>query len=82
MKIYGVEPGGETPTLTGEFIGENHGVLECIQALPPSAPEGRNSLVGSGESELSKRHYSLSDSSPIYSATTQQQGGCPALANT
>ena len=26
---------GETPSLTGEFIGETHRVLECTQAHPP-----------------------------------------------
>ena len=27
---------GETPSLTGEFIGETHRVLECTQAHPPT----------------------------------------------
>ena len=26
---------GETPSLTGEFIGETHSVLECTQTHPP-----------------------------------------------
>ena len=26
---------GETPSLTGEFVGETHRVLECAQAHPP-----------------------------------------------
>ena len=26
---------GETPRLTGEVIGETHGVLGCIQTHPP-----------------------------------------------
>ena len=26
---------GETPSLTGEFIGETHRVLECTQTHPP-----------------------------------------------
>ena len=26
---------GETPSLTGEFIGETHRVLECTQTYPP-----------------------------------------------
>ena len=26
---------GETPILTGEFIGETHRVLECTQTHPP-----------------------------------------------
>ena len=31
----GVEAVGETPSLTGGFIGETHRVLECTQANPP-----------------------------------------------
>ena len=30
-KSVGVEAVGETPSRTGEFIGETHGVLECTQ---------------------------------------------------
>ena len=39
---------GETPSLTGEFVGDTDQVLEC----PPSqesAPERPNLFVGSGE---------------------------------
>ena len=31
----GVEVAGETPSLTGEFTGETHRVLECTQTHPP-----------------------------------------------
>ena len=31
----GVEAAGETPSLTGEFIGETYRGLECTQAHPP-----------------------------------------------
>ena len=31
----GVEATGETPSLTGEFTGEAHRVLECTQTNPP-----------------------------------------------
>ena len=34
-KPVGVEVVGETPSLTGEFIGEIHRVLECTQTHPP-----------------------------------------------
>ena len=34
-KTVGVEVGGETPSLTGEFLGETHRVLEYTQAHPP-----------------------------------------------
>ena len=30
----GVAAAGETPSLTGEFIGETHRVLECTQTEP------------------------------------------------
>ena len=53
---------GETPSLTGESIGEAHRVLERTQTHPygnqhtnpptwESAPERCNSLVGSGGSD-------------------------------
>ena len=29
VKIYGIEAMGETPSLTGKFIGETHRDLEC-----------------------------------------------------
>ena len=32
--LCGIVAAGETPSLTGEFIGETHGVLECTQAHP------------------------------------------------
>ena len=40
---------GETPSLTGEFVGETHSVLERTQTHPPgeAAPEGPNLIVGS-----------------------------------
>ena len=38
---------GETPSLTGELVGETHWVLEHTQAHPlESAPEGPNLIVG------------------------------------
>ena len=35
VKTCGVAAVGETPSLTGEFVGETHGVLERAQAHPP-----------------------------------------------
>ena len=36
VKTVGIEAAaGETPSLTGEFIGENHRVLEHTQTHPP-----------------------------------------------
>ena len=34
-KTVGVKVAGETPSLTGEFTGETHRVLEHTQAHPP-----------------------------------------------
>ena len=34
-KPVGVEVAGETLSLTGEFVGETHRVLECTQTYPP-----------------------------------------------
>ena len=72
----------EIPSLTGEFIGETHWVLECTHNHPPtqeSAAEGPSLLVGSRGSTASrprvrKWHGSLLDPSPTYSDTTQQHG--------
>ena len=51
IKTCGVVVVGETPSLTGKFVEETHGVLECTQNHSPqeSAPEGHNLLVGSRE---------------------------------
>ena len=35
VKTVGVVAAGETPSLTGEFIGETHEVLEGTQTHPP-----------------------------------------------
>ena len=50
IKIFvGVVVEGETPSLTGEFIGETHRVLRCTQTYPPANQhlKGHNLLVGS-----------------------------------
>ena len=44
----------ETPSLTGEVVGETHRGLEHAQAHPPtqeSAPEGPSLIVGSRGSD-------------------------------
>ena len=45
---------GETPSLTGEVVGETHRGLEHAQAHPPtweSEPEEPNLIVGRGGSD-------------------------------
>ena len=78
-KPVGVEMVGETPSLTGEFVGETRRDPQSPRTytkLPTwkSAPEGPNLFVGSGggeaSRELTRPRSSLSDPSPIYSATT------------
>ena len=45
-KPVGVDMAGETPSLTGEFAGETHGVLEHTQTYPPwnQHQKGKNCL--------------------------------------
>ena len=46
------EAARETPSLTGEFVGETHRGLEHAQAHPrESAPEGPNLIVVSRRSD-------------------------------
>ena len=73
---------GETPSLTGEFVGETHRVLECTQAHPPGNQHQKGPLclwVAEGVTAIQWRvdwapllHLGLS---PTYSITAQQ----PAL---
>ena len=76
-KPVGVVVVEETPSLTGEFVGGTHRVLECTQAHPPGNQhqKGPICLWVAGEvtksQEPSKWHCSLSDPCPTYSATIQ-----------
>ena len=40
----GVEVVGETPSLTGQFIGETHMVLECTQTHPPGNQHQKSTI--------------------------------------
>ena len=40
----GVEVVGETPSLRGEFVGETHRVLECIQ-IPPHGNQNQKGPI-------------------------------------
>ena len=80
---------GETPSLTGEFVGETHMVLECTQTHPPreSAPQGPNLLVGSRGSDWKPAESPASGivpfQTPPHNAAPQcSDVGGPALANT
>ena len=72
---------GETPSLTGEFVGETHRVLEHTQAHPPGNQhhKGPICLWVAGEMTESllkdqQQHCSLSDLSPTHSVPTQRCG--------
>ena len=77
----GVEVAEKTPSLTGEFVGETHVVLEQPQTHPPgfSTRRAQNACgqpwreLEAGR-ELSRPYCSLLDPSPTYSATAQQRG--------
>ena len=69
---------GETPSLTGEFVGETHMVLECTQTHPPGNEHQKGPIclwvagdVTESCQELSKWYCSLSDPPPSYSTTKQ-----------
>ena len=42
--LWGVAAAGETPSLTGEFIGETHKVLECSNTHPPGNQYQKSSI--------------------------------------
>ena len=51
-KPVGVEAARETLSLTGEFVGDTHRVLECTQVHPPGNQHQKGPmLVGSSESD-------------------------------
>ena len=79
---------GETPSLTGEFTGETHRVLEPTQTHAPrnQHQEGPMWLWVVGEvTENQQRAEQVAlfplGPSPTYSITTQWRG-LPALVNT
>ena len=84
-KPVGIAAVGETPSLTGEFIGETHRVLEGTQTHPPGNQHQKDLICLWVVGEVtecwrkpSKWHCSLSDPSPTYSTTMQQSGlPCP-----
>ena len=85
----GVEaPAGETPSLTGEFVGETHRVLEHTQTHPPrkSAPEGPICLWEVGEVT---ENWQRAEQVPLFPlrlllhiVSQCRELGCPALVNT
>ena len=81
---------GETPSLTGKFVGETNSVLECTQVHQPGNQhqKGPICLWVAGEvtenwrrAEQVTLQGSASDTSPMYSVT-RQLSGCSALVNT
>ena len=82
---------GETPSLTGEFLGEAHKVLEGTQTHLPANQhmKGHNLLVGSKGREGTYRKWGESQASGIVPSLTLppqtvpqcSKAGCPTLAN-
>ena len=77
----GIAVVGETPSLTGEFSGETHGVLDHTQAHPPGNPQQKGPIylwevgeVTESQARAEQANCPLSDSSPTYRATMQQHG--------
>ena len=67
---------GDTPSLTGEFIGETHRVIELTQYHPPWNQHQKGPICLWVVEELTESwagaeqaDYSLSDPSPTYSTT-------------
>ena len=84
----GAEAVGEIPSLTGEFIGETHRVLEHTQNHPPGNQHEKGPIclwvveeVTESLPRAEKWHFSLSDHFPIDRPQCSNMG-CPALANT
>ena len=71
---------GETPSLTGEFIGETHRRLECAQAIHPLGNQHQRGSVwlwvAEGVTETRQRVEQVPllplGPSPTYSVTAQQ----------
>ena len=77
---------GETPSLTGQFLGETHRVLDCTQAHPPwnQHQKGPICLRVAGEvtdSQLRAEQAALFPLRPLHHNSTIDLD-CPALAST
>ena len=79
----------ETPSLTGEFAGGTHRVLECTQAHTPGNQhrKGHSSLVASEGNDIKWGDSSASSIVPFWMplpkiAPQHSEVVCPALANT
>ena len=77
---------GDTPSLTGEFVGETHRGLERSQAHPLGKQHQRDPIwlwVAEGVTEIQQRLEQVRllplGSSPMYSTTAQQPAlPCPS----
>ena len=74
----GIEVAGETPSLTGEFIGETHSVLEHTQTQPPVNQDQKGLICLWVEEEVTEStqraeqaNCTLSDHFPTYNTTAQ-----------
>ena len=74
---------GETPSLTGEFVGETHRVLECTQNHPPGNQHQKGPIClwvveEVTENQLRAEQEALFPLRPL----PRSDLGCLALANT
>ena len=86
MRVAAAE---ETPSLTGEFVGETHGVLEHTQTHPPGNHHQRSPVflwvVGEvSESRVRAKQAALVPSltPPPHTVPQHSNVGHPALVNT
>ena len=80
---------GETPSLTGEFIGETHSVPERTQTHPPGNQNQQGPLCLWVAGEVTENWQRVEQvplfplgPSPTYSITEQLQRCYPTLVNT
>ena len=88
-KPVGVAAVGETPSLTGEFVGETHRVLECTQTHPPGNQHQKGPICLWVVGEVTKSSTKTQASSTVPSQTPLPHTvpqcsnvGCPNLAST
>ena len=76
-KSVGIVAAEETPSLTGEFVGETHRLRKCTQTHPLANPhlKGHKPLVGS---EGSDRKWDKSEASSIVPSLTPPSQTAPA----
>ena len=81
-----VEVAGETPSLTGEFVGETHRVLEHTQTHPPGNQHQKSPIYLWVAEEVTENRQRAEQAAlfplrPLHHNSTIDLD-CPALAST